>query len=78
MAQASAEKSVSDVVSIYLNAVTFRRISILALQQLEALKAAADDCDKRLIQSIDRMVKAKSITLVALESSNQQTPTCSI
>ena len=78
MAQASAEKSVSDVVSIYLNAVTFRRISILALQQLEALKAAADDCDKRLIQSIDRMVKAKSITLIALESLNQQTPTCSI
>ena len=70
MAQASAERSISDVVSIYLNAVTFRTMSVLALQRLEALKAAADDSELRLIQTIQRMVEAKSIRLTALESSS--------
>ena len=70
MAQASAERSISDVVSIYLNAVTFRTMSVLALQRLEALKAAADDSELRLIQTIHRMVEAKSIRLTALESSS--------
>ena len=78
MVQASAERNISDVVSIYLNAVTFRAMSVLALQRLEALRAAADDSEMRLIQTIHRMVDAKSIKLVPLESSGKQTHTCSI
>lgn len=70
MAQARAESSISDVVSIYLNAVTFRTMSELALERLEALKAAADDSELRLIQTIHRMVEAKSIKLVAFEPSS--------
>ena len=70
MAQARAEHSISDVVSIYLNAVTFRTMSELALERLEALKAAADDSELRLIQTIHRMVEAKSIKLVAFEPSS--------
>ena len=70
MAQARAERSISDVVSIYLNAVTFRTMSELALERLEALKAAADDSELRLIQTIHRMVEAKSIKLVAFEPSS--------
>lgn len=78
MVQASAERNISDVVSIYLNAVTFRAMSVLALQRLEALRAAADDSEMRLIQTIHRMVDAKIIKLLPLESSSKQTHTCSI
>jgi hypothetical protein len=69
MVQASTEKNISDVVSIYLNAVTFRAMSVLALQRLEALRAAADDSELRLIQTIHRLVDAKSIKLLPLDSS---------